>query len=83
MGMRIGNHENLDKVCLEDFTLFANDVHLRIRQVKHIGEEMIQALPSAFEAAVLEAERKGFTTAGTMANRIMNGCNIRSRILLP
>ena len=81
MGMKIGIHENIDRINNEDFSGFARDVHTRLRQVISIGEDLIQKLPSAFSEAGLVAENKGFSAADEMVSRILNGCNRRIGIL--
>jgi len=83
MGMKIGTHENIDNVKTGDFTVFAQDVHVRLQQVVSIGKEIIHKLPSAFNAAVLAAEGEGFSAAGDVASRIMSGCEQRIRVLTP
>jgi len=81
MGMRIGVHENIDKVKTGDFTIFAQDVHVRLQQVVSIGKEIIHELPSAFNTAVLAAEGEGFSAAGDVASRILSGCEQRIRVM--
>jgi len=83
MGMRIGNHENIDKINTEDFTVFAHDVHVRPQHVVSIAKEIINKLPPAFNAAALAANGKGFTAANDVANRILSGCEKRIRVLSP
>jgi len=83
MGMRVGKHENIDKVKPEDFDIFAKEVRLRLRQVLNIGEELIQTLPFAFGTAGLAAENKGFLSAAPMVERILNDCNKRAKTLTP
>jgi len=82
LGMRIGMHENLDRVTKDDFAIFADDVHMRFRQIKSFGEELKQKLPSAFDSASLAADRKGFKDAREIVGRIMDGCNQRA-VALP
>jgi len=81
--MRIGEHENIDRVRSEDFGLFAKDVHLRNGQVKQIGEELLQLLPSAYEAAGIAAENNGFAAAGEMVERILKSCDKRIKTFKP
>jgi len=83
MGMRIGLHQNIDKVNAEDFNVFARDVHVRLQQVVNLGQEIILKIPSAFNSAVLAAERAGFSAALDVAGRIMHGCEQRARTLAP
>jgi serine/threonine-protein kinase HipA len=82
MGMRIGMHENIDKVNAQDLILFAQEIRMRPQQIKSMGEEIIRKLSPAFSTACLVAQREGFKEAGDMADRIMNGCNQRATILL-
>ena len=82
LGMRIGMHENIDKVVKDDFAIFARDVHIRHQQIKYFGEELMQKLPEAFDAASLAAERAGFVNAREIAKRIISGCNQRVMVLL-
>ena len=81
MGMRIGFHENIDKVNAEDFNIFARDVHVRLQQVVSLGKELIRRIPLAFNSAVLAAESAGFSAARDVAGRIMCGCEQRVRAL--
>ena len=83
MGMRIGLHQNIDKVNAGDFNAFARDVHVRPQQVVNLGQEIIRKIPSAFNSAVLAAERAGFSAARDVAGRIMHGCEQRARTLAP
>ena len=81
MGMRIGLHENIDRINTEDFSVFARDVHMRLRQVMSIGVDVISKLPSAFNEAGLLAESKGFSAADEMVSRILTGCERRAKVL--
>jgi len=81
MGMKIGIHENIDKVSAEDFNIFARDVHVRLQQVASLGKELIREIPLAFNSAVLAAESAGFSAAEDVAVRITSGCEQRARIL--
>lgn len=81
MGMKIGAHENIDNVITEDFTAFAQDVHVRLQQVVSIGKEIIHKLPSAFNTAIIAAEGEGFSAAGGVASRILSDCEQRIRVL--
>jgi len=82
MGMRIGIHENIDRVSAEDFSIFARGVHVRVQQVTSLGKELIQKIPSAFNSAVLAAEGAGFSAAGDVARRILYDCEQRTRVLM-
>ena len=77
MGMRIGAHENIDRIDAGDFGVFSKDVRMRLQQVKNIGEELMEKLPSAVSLAVNAAEGEGFFSAGEMAERILSGCSRR------
>jgi len=83
MGMRIGAHENIDRVNTEDFGIFARDVHVRLQQVVSLGKELIGILPHALDSAALAAENAGFSAARDVARRIMDDCEQRVRILMP
>ena len=82
MGMRIGIHENIDKVSLEDFRVFAKDVRMRIQQVRVFGKEIIDQLPFAFDSAVIDAEGEGFSDAKEIADRIIFGYRQRSKLFI-
>lgn len=82
MGMRIGIHENIDKVNFDDFKIFSGDVRMRLQQVRIYGEELAQKLPGAFEAAGRIADREGFHYAGELISQIMAGCDKRAKVLL-
>ena len=82
MGMRIGLHENIDKVNAEDFVIFARDVNVRLRQVVSLGKELMCKIPPAFKTAVLAAESAGFSAACDVAGRIISGCEQRARALM-
>jgi len=81
MGMRIGLHENIDKINTDDFGAFTREVHIRPQQVKKIAKELMEKLPQAFDTAVIAAEGIGFSDAEEMANRIMSGCKLRAKNL--
>jgi len=83
MGMKIGSHENIDKVNAEDLSIFARDVHVRLQQVVSLGKELIRNIPLAFKSAVLAAEDAGFSAAGEVAGHILYGCEQRTRVLTP
>ena len=78
MAMRIGKHENLDKIDSNDFSEFAKSVGMRKRQVLTIAEEIIEKMPNAFETASVAAEAKGFSEATSITSRIIRGCDKRS-----
>lgn len=82
MGMRIGQHENIDKINEADIRIFADNVRVRLSQVKLIGSEIISSIPSAFDAAVYEADKNGFSNADEMACRIIKECENRAKIIL-
>jgi len=81
MGMRIGFHENIDKVNAADFNIYARDVHVRLQQVVSFGKELMSKIPPAFKSAVLAAEDAGFSAADEVAGYIINGCEKRARVL--
>ena len=81
MGMKYGQHENIDRINAEDFILFARDFKIRVEEVKGIGEEIILNLPIALAAAGQEAESKGFTASEEMVRRIMVGYKQRAAVL--
>ena len=81
LGMRIGMHENINKVVKDDFDMFARDVRVRPQQIRFFGEDLMQKLPAAFNAAILAANREGFSNAREIAARIMDGCSQRSKVL--
>jgi len=81
MGMRIGLHENIDKVDAEDFSIFAQNVHVRQQQIVSLGQELIREIPLAFNTAVLTAEDAGFSAARELAGRIMYGFEQRARVV--
>ena len=83
MGMRIGVHENIDRVDTEDISIFARDVHVRLQQVVSFGKELIHKLPPALSSAVIAAEHAGFSAAGDVAGRILEDCEKRIRVLMP
>lgn len=81
LGMRIGIHENIDKVSKDDFSVFAKDVSIRLQQVRNLSDEIVQSLPSALFRAASEAEDAGFTNAGEVAGRIISNSENRIGIL--
>ena len=83
MGMKIGIHENIDKVNAEDFSIFARDVHVRLQQVLSVGKELVRNIPPAFKSAVHAADNAGFSAACDVAGRIMYDFEQRARILMP
>jgi len=83
MGMKLGSHENIDKVNAEDLSIFARDVHVRLKQVVSLGKELIRNIPLAFESAVLAAESAGFYAARDVAGHIRYTCEQRARVFTP
>jgi len=82
MGMRIGSHENIDRVDAADFDEFTREIHIRTNQLKAIGEELEYSLHTAFNAAGEEAFALGFTAADELVSRIMENSSTRSKVLL-
>jgi len=81
MAMKIGTHENIDKINTDDMKIFAGEVHIRYQQVKSIGNEIIEKLPDALKSAVIEAEIAGFKNSKMLAERIYNDSLKRSKII--
>jgi len=80
MAMRIGMHENIDKINSEDFVIFARDISVRLQQIKIIGNELIEKLPTAFSQAVTEAEKIGFSDAEMIMERILTETGKRKMV---
>jgi len=82
MAMRIGLHENIDRIGRADFSQFAKDVHLRPNQIKLFAEELIRGLEAAFQEAAKEAQAQGFPDSDEIISRILKNSNNRADILL-
>ena len=81
MGMKIGLHENIDKINTDDFMLFSKEIRTNLNQLKSYRDEIISKLPNALNEAAASAIKKGFTNAPDIANRILNGCYKRAEII--
>lgn len=71
LGMRIGDHENIDKVDSGGFTLLAKDLHIRPRALEAMFDELADALASSFEIAGTAAASAGFEASSEMVERII------------
>ncbi|MCL2819214.1 MAG: type II toxin-antitoxin system HipA family toxin [Oscillospiraceae bacterium] len=78
MGMRIGLHENIDKVNNDDFILFSKEVRMHVSLVRNYRDELISCLPDALNKAAEAALNRGFTNAYEISDRILNGCKQRA-----
>ena len=78
MGMRIGLHENIDKINNEDFTLFAKNIQIHLSQVRNYKDEIMSNLPDALNKATASANDRGFTNAPKLADRSFAECNKRA-----
>ena len=81
MGMKIGLHENIDKVQAADFMQFSQDIHLRIEQIEQLVEELGHRLQTAFTTSAIEAETLGFCAASEIASRILEDSTKRAEVL--
>lgn len=59
MGIRIGDHLNIDKVTPNDFALLAQDMRQPKRAAAKILEELAGSVEEAFEVAAVESVRVG------------------------
>lgn len=59
MGIRIGDHLNIDKVTPNDFALLAQDMRQPKRAAAKILEELVGSVEAAFEVAAVESVRVG------------------------
>ena len=78
MGMRIGLHENIDKINNEDFVLFSKEIRVNLYQLKSYRDEIISKLPNALDEAASSAISRGFIKATEIANRILRECSKRA-----
>ena len=81
MAMKIGAHENIDKINTDDIKIFAGDVHIRFQQVKSIGTEIVEKLTDALKTAVIDAEAVGFNRASMLAERIIKDSFKRAKVI--
>lgn len=83
MGVRIGDHLNIDKVTSSDFLLLARDMRQPKRVAATILEELVGSLEAAFEAAAIELAKVGAgDDAYAVAQRIVEGAAKRKDVVL-
>lgn len=73
MGIRIGDHLNIDRVTPSDFLLLARDMRQPKRVAATILEELVGSMEAAFETAAIELAKVG---AGR--RRLRHGATHRS-----
>lgn len=83
MGIRIGDHLNIDRVTSDDFILLARDMRQPKRVAATILEELAGLLEAAFDAAAIESSKVGANNdAYAMAQRIVEGAAKRKDVML-
>lgn len=83
MGIRIGDHLNIDKVTPNDFILLARDMRQPKRVAAKTLEELAGSLEAAFEVAAIEASKVSANNdACAMAQRIVEGAAKRKDVML-
>ena len=83
MGVRIGDHLNIDRVTPSDFILLARDMRQPKRVATTILEELAGSLEAAFDAAAAESAKFGANNdAYAMAQRIVEGAAKRKDVML-
>ena len=83
MGVRIGDHLNIDRVKPSDFILLARDMRQPKRVATTILEELAGSLEAAFDAAAAESAKFGANNdAYAMAQRIVEGAAKRKDVML-
>ena len=83
MGVRIGDHLNIDRVTPSDFILLARDMRQPKRAATTILEELAGSMEAAFEAAAIEASKVSANNdACAMAQRIVEGAAKRKDVML-
>lgn len=83
MGIRIGDHLNIDRVTPSDFLLLARDMRQPKRVAATILEELVGSMEAAFEAAAIELAKVGAgDDAYAMAQRIVAGAAKRKDVML-
>lgn len=80
MGIRVGEHLNIDKVSSDDFEALVHDLNLSKRVFHEIVEHFSADIEGAFEAAGEEAVALGFD-ARDITQRILLGAKKRLRVL--
>ena len=83
MGVRIGDHLNIDRVTPSDFILLARDMRQPKRVATTILEDLAGSLEAAFDAAAAESAKFGANNdAYAMAQRIVEGAAKRKDVML-
>ena len=83
MGIRIGDHLNIDRVTPSDFLLLARDMRQPKRVAATILEELVGSMEAAFETAAIELAKVGAgDDAYAMAQRIVAGAAKRKDVML-
>lgn len=78
MGMKMGIHENIDKIDADDLRAFAEALRLRPKALVQMGETLTEVLPHALELAGSKASQEGFSAAEEMVDRI--GSDMKKRV---
>lgn len=82
MGIRIGDHLNIDKVAPNDFILLTQDMRQPKRVAAKILEELASSLEAAFEAAAIESARVGLADdAHDLTQRIVRSTAKRKGVM--
>lgn len=82
MGLRMGNHLNIDKVDADDIGLLARALRQPSKAARMERERLREGLRDAFIQAVEDAARFGFgEQAGELAERILFGAKVRMKVL--
>ena len=80
MGLRVGEHLNIDKVNASDFELLAKELRQPVRQAAVECARLREGLPDALRRAAEQAASSGFgEEAGALADRILFGAKVRMR----
>ena len=82
MGVRIGEHLNIDKVTTKDFEQLARTFYQSKRAMSDIHEQLAESIESALDAAISDAQELGVEKNATeLTNRIMIGVRKRVKVL--
>lgn len=82
MGIRMGDHLNIDRVTSEDFSALANVLRQPASAVGEVVDRMVSGMGDALSAAAGEATGLGFPASYGLAERIEKDASRRARVLL-
>lgn len=80
MGMRIGEHANIDRITIDDFMLLAADVMVSEVYLAEMGEALSRAITAHFEETANQLIDRACEGTAELAERIWLGIEKRMRL---